>query len=165
NVTQKHAGYAVTGELAVGDQRWDLAGTGWSDWTAGRQDRRTSWRWAAGGGTSPEHGRVGLNVSTGMNGAGPGEDVVWWDGVPHPLDVTRLAPRTSDARGPWRVEGPGWELTFVPRAVRAADENLLVVRSRYVQPIGEFEGTLPCPDGSAANVRLVGVTEAHHARW
>lgn len=163
NVTQKTAGYDARGTVTLGRRRWDLQGGGWSDWTAGRQDRRTVWRWAAGAGATGGHA-VGFNVSTGMNAAADGEDVVWWDRVPYSLELTSLEP-VDATDGPWRLTGPGWDLHFEPAAVRSADENLWLVRSRYVQPIGRFVGTLPGPDGDAVPIDIVGVTEDHHARW
>lgn len=165
NVTEKAAGYRCGGTVRVGSRRWTLEGAGWRDLTIGRQDRRTRWRWGAAAGSTSDGARVGLNVSTGMNAAGPGEDVVWWDGQPAALTVDVLEPQ-GHPEGPWRLEGPGWALTFSPRAVRAADENLLLVRSRYVQPIGVFSGTLPGPDGTPVTVEdLPGVTEEHAATW
>ncbi len=166
NVTQKAAGNAVSGRIALGAAQYDLGedAGGWRDWTSGRQDRRTTWRWAAGAGTDADGRRVGLNASTGMNGEGPGEDLLWWEGRPHPLDVERLAPQDLP-EGQWRVSGPGWALRFEPEGVRAADENMLVLRSRYVQPIGRFVGTLPDPDGRVVPVTLSGVTEDHLAVW
>ncbi|MBW3657863.1 MAG: DUF2804 domain-containing protein [Actinobacteria bacterium] len=166
NVTQKAAGYAVSGELGWAGATTPFAGGGWRDWTAGRQDRRTSWHWAAGAGATRDGtARVGLNVSTGMNDAGAGEDVVWWDGVPSPLEASTLAPASGDVAGPWIVAGPGWRLELEPVGVRAADEQLVLVASRYVQPVGRFVGTLPGPDGRPRQVELTGVTERHVARW
>lgn len=165
NATQKLAGVRATGEVALGAHLGELDGGAWTDWTAGRQDRHTAWRWAAAVGTTADGRHVGLNASTGMNGAGPGEDVVWWDGVPYPLELETLAPVDDPATGPWRVAGPGWDLDVSPVGVRQADEDLLLVRSRYVQPIGRFAGTLPGPGGRAVAVSLVGVTEDHEAVW
>lgn len=165
NATEKCAGHRAHGAFEVAGRRVEVDG-GWRDWTAGRQDRHTSWRWAAGAGGSVDGRSVGINVSTGMNGAGEGEDVVWWDGHPHALDVSELRPVDTDPRGPWIVAGPGWELELRPWGTRAAEEDLRVVRSRYVQPVGRFGGTLPGPDGAAVTVRhLVGVTEEHEATW
>jgi hypothetical protein len=166
NVTQKAAGNGVAGWVSVGGERHTLSSDagGWRDWTSGRQDRRTTWRWAAGAGRDARGRRVGLNVSTGMNGRGPGEDLVWWDGRPRPLVVEQLGP-ADGPEGEWRVSGPDWALRFEPEGVRAADENLLLLRSRYVQPIGRFLGTLPGPGGEAVPVTLTGVTEDHLAVW
>jgi hypothetical protein len=165
NTTEKAAGYQVRGMVSVGPRCWELDGGGWRDATTGRQDRRTSWRWAAGAGHSADGRRVGMNVSTGMNAGGDGEDVVWVDGTPTPVGLETLAPVGEDLRGPWHVAGEGWELAFTPHACRAADERLPLVRSRYVQPVGTFRGTLPGPDGRALGVELVGVTEEHEATW
>lgn len=167
NVTQKAAGTPVAGTLEVAGQRRTLTGDagGWRDWTSGRQDRTTTWRWAAGAGRDQRGRRIGLNLSTGMNGRGPGEDLVWIDGEPHPVDLDHLAPTEAVATGPWRVSGPGWALRFEPWGVRAADERLLVLRSTYTQPIGRFVGTVPGPDGEPVEVALTGVTEDHLAVW
>lgn len=165
NVTQKAAGYGVSGRITLDGRNHLLEGHGWRDWTAGRQDRRTRWRWAAGGGRATDGTRVGFNVSTGMNAAGAGEDVVWWDGRPHRLEVTTLGPVGDELAGPWVVQGPGWSLQLSPWGVRAADENVVLLRSRYVQPIGRLRGTLPGPDGGPVEIEAVGVTEDHQATW
>lgn len=160
NVTEKAAGYRARGRVSLCGERRQLDGAGWRDWTLGRQDASTSWRWAAGGGEVD--GRfVGLNASTGMNGAGPGEDIVWWDGEPKRLDVKELAPRPDG----WRLSGPRWSLDFDVVAERRANERLGPVLSRYVQPVGRFSGTLPGPGGGIVEVSFPGVTEDHEARW
>lgn len=166
NCTQKAAGHPIRGRVRLGDAEHVLepGAGGWRDWTAGRQDRETRWRWAAGAGLAADGRRVGCNLSTGMNGAEEGEDLVWWEGRPRPVAVDRLAPRAV-AEGDWRISGPEMALRFEPWGVRAADENLGLVRSWYVQPIGRFVGTLPDPDGVPVEVELTGVTEDHHAIW
>jgi hypothetical protein len=168
NATQKAAGSSVRGTVRVGDRTHELSPVagGWRDWTSGRQDRTTVWRWAAGAGTGSDGGRVGINLSSGMNALADGEDVVWWDGVPFALAAHTLRPVSeSEPEGPWELAGPGWQLSFRPDGVRAKHERLPLVTSRYVQPIGRFEGTLPGPDGAAVEVALTGVTEDHLAIW
>jgi hypothetical protein len=168
NATQKAAGYPVDGWVRHGQGPRVPLGTdagGWRDASSGRQDRRTTWHWAAGAGQAEDGRRVGLNASTGWKDE-PWEDVVWWDGQPHRLEVARLRPQDAwEPTGDWVVGGPGWELWFEPDGVRAKDERLGVVTSRYVQPIGRFSGTLPDPDGRPVDVELVGVTEDHLAVW
>lgn len=167
NVTRKVAGTPVVGHVRLGDAPAVALGSragGWSDWTVGRQDRRTTWRWAAGAGVSDDGCRVGLNVSTGMNGREAGEDVVWWDGVPHALVVRDIAP-LGDPGGPWQVAGPGVELRLAPSGVRSADERLGVITSTYVQPFGTWSGSLCDAAGVERHVRLAGVAEDHLAIW
>lgn len=167
NVTEKAAGSVADLSVAVGDGPAELRRDvgGWRDWTSGRQDRRTAWRWAAGAGHAQDGRRVGLNVSTGMNARVPGENVVWWDGRPHRLEVEQLAPTGPSAAGTWCVVGPGTELTLTPAGVRARRENLGLVRSDYTQPIGRWHGRLRAPDGSSREVVLSGVAEDHLAVW
>ncbi len=168
NVTQKAAGTPVTGEVELGNGP-EVALTAdagaWSDWTSGRQDRRTRWLWAAGAGTAADGRRVGINASTGMNGREAGEDVVWWDGVPHALDLSRLRPSGDPATEPWELAGPGTSLALDPVGARGADEDLGVIVSRYVQPFGAWSGTLVDPAASRVDVRLAGVAEDHLAVW
>ena len=139
--------------------------SGWRDATSGRQDRRTTWRWAAGGGVGGGR-RVGINVSTGMNAHELGEDVVWWDGEPSSLVIDRLAPIVGTVpHGRWEVHGAGCALDFDGTGVRAKTERLPLLRSSYTQPIGRFVGTLPDPGGTPVEVSLSGVTEDHLALW
>ena len=168
NVTQKAAGTAMDGWLAVGTtDRVPLeAAGGWRDWTTGRQDRTTRWRWAAGAGWAADGRRVGLNASTGMNAAAHGEDVVWWEGRPYPLVIDRLAPIVGTVpHGRWEIHGAGCALDLDVTGVRARTERLPLLRSTYTQPIGRLEGTLPDPDGTPVEVSLTGVTEDHLAVW
>lgn len=168
NVTAKSAGSRVTGRVRLGDRDpVELArdAGGWWDWTVGRQDRTTSWRWAAGAGTATDGRRVGLNASTGMNAEDAGEDVVWWDGVPYALDVATLGPAGDDAAGRWAVAGTGVDLVLDPVGARSADERLPLVASTYVQPFGAWTGRLPDPSGAGTQVVLAGVAEDHLAVW
>lgn len=167
NATTKAAGHAAAGTVRVPGTTWDLDGGAWTDATDGRQDRHTTWRWAAGAGrTRSGDTRVGLQASTGMNALGPGEDLVWWDGVPHPLAVGTLSPATTAAfDGPWDLAGADWSLRLDPQGVRAAEDGIGPLRSRYCQPVGTWHGTLPGPDGDAVPVQLAGVAEDHEAHW
>lgn len=177
NTTIKSAGHEVTGELVVREVAADgtlgpeprtrsFQGLGFTDWTAGRQDRRTEWTWACGAGTAADGRRVGINASTGMNEHGPGEDVLWVDGVPYHLDVDDgWGPTSDDPAGPWRLAGPGWELVLEPTGTMRQHHDLRVVKSVYVAPIGTWRGALPMPDGSVQSVVLRGVAEEHEATW
>ena len=56
----------------------------------------------------------------------------------------------------------GEELGFTSEAVRARNDNLLVLRSDYRQPFGTFEGSFPAGIELA---RGLGVMERHRALW
>lgn len=167
NVTEKAAGTAASLELAIGGEQVLVPdASGWRDWTAGRQDRRTTWRWAAGAGRATDGARVGLNASTGMNGVAEGEDLLWVDGHPRPLRLDTLAPADEDAlAGPWYVRGSGTQLDLSPLGQRSRREHLGPVVSEYTQPIGRWHGTVPAGGDDTLEVELVGVAEDHRAVW
>ena len=167
NVTEKAAGTAARLEVAVDGHRVEVPrAAGWRDYTAGRQDRRTRWRWAAGAGYAADGTRIGMNASTGMNGAAEGEDLLWIDGVPRPMEVQDLAPVDPAApSGTWRVRGPGTALELAPLGERSRREQLGPVVSDYTQPIGRWRGRAAVRGGTAVEVDLVGVAEDHLAVW
>lgn len=167
NATVKAAGSAAAGWVRPGGAPpVELQDAGaWSDWTVGRQDRVTTWRWGAGAGRADDGRRVGVNVSTGMNEVGDGEDLVWWEGRPHRLHLDRLGPTQEDAAGRWELGACGQRLLLEPAGVRRAHERLPLVTSSYVQPFGTWTGTLPDPSGTGRPVTLAGVAEDHLAVW
>lgn len=166
NVTQKLAGVgaAVTLTTPRGRTLDDAQGVAWLDWTSGRQDSRTTWRWGAGGAVTDHGRRIGWNVSTGMNEI-EGEDVVWLDGVPHRLEDVVLQPTADDTRGRWGLTAGGMDLVLEPSGVRAAREQLVIASSHYVQPYGVWAGTVVAPDATSLEVRGHGVAEDHRVRW
>jgi hypothetical protein len=56
---------------------------------------------------------------------------------------------------------------FTPEGARREDKDLLVAASRYVQPIGVFDGWVRADHNAPKKdvVALAGVTEDHHSRW
>jgi hypothetical protein len=124
------------------------------DESAGRHDRRTSWRWSAGVGTGEDGSPVAWNLVDGIHDApGASERRVWrGDGDPVEVDPVEFAPDLS------RVS----TLDFSPWAERRDNVNLLILRSRYRQPFGSFSGELP--DGAGLREGY-GVMEEHDALW
>lgn len=86
----------------------------------------------------------------------------------HRSAVRELAPAPRDVDGlrplkRWRYVGVyGRELTLCVAAVRKRRDHLLVVRSRYRQPFGTFDGALPAGTLLAEGH---GVMEEHDAWW
>jgi hypothetical protein len=118
------------------------------DESRGRHPRRTAWLWSAGAGVTTGGAPVVWNLVEGMH---PGENTVWVDGAPHPVD-----PPPFDG-----IAGVA-DLRFTALATRAKKENYLVVASDYEQPFGTFTGSLPV----AGELReATGVMERHEALW
>jgi hypothetical protein len=163
HATQKTSALPVRGWAEAQGRRFALDDA-WAavDASNGLLARETAWRWA-----SAHRADVGFNLQQGYFGAQ--ENVLWLDGRPIALAAARFefdAQRPLDA---WRVRTDDGllDLVFTPEGARAANKNLGVATSRYVQPIGTFSGTLRAGDGAAARqiTGLPGVAEDHCSRW
>jgi hypothetical protein len=156
--TRKQAGVRVHGSVEVGGRRHRIDALGAVDDTAGYHQRHTAWRWCAGAGRLADGRTVGWNLVTGVNDAPEGsERAVWVDGTafePAPVEIAEDLSRVRFADGA--------ELRFDAWAERAERTNILVVRSSYRQPFGEFSGTLP---GGLELAEGRGVMEWHDVRW
>ena len=157
--TRKRAALTFTGSVSIDGRERALVGPGIIDDSAGRHDRHTVWSWSAGVGTLEDGAPVAWNLVDGIHDGPTGsERAVWIDGVPYEpppvtFDVGLTTVRTGDG---------ALALACAHEASRRRDDNLGLVRSRYVQPFGTFAGTLP---GGRRLVEGFGVMERHEARW
>ena len=130
---------------------------GIEDESAGYHPRHTAWRWSAGVGSAADGRDVAWNLVEGVNDpAEHSERAIWVDGEeprePAPVDFEGL-----DAI----AFADGSRLDFSAEAERSADENKILVKSKYRQPFGTFSGSLDgieLADG-------IGVMESHEATW
>jgi hypothetical protein len=123
------------------------------DESAGYHARHTAWRWSAGVGTAASGEPVAWNLVSGLHDAPEAsERTVWIAGEPREVPPQAFAADLSAVGG----------LRFAREAVRAARENLLLLRSDYEQPFGTFSGELP----AAGPLREGwGVMERHEVSW
>ncbi len=151
--TRKHGDAHAAGQVRVGAREWTLDGPAFVDDSAGYHARHTAWRWSAGLGHGTGGERVAWNLVEGVHdGATASERTVWVDGEPRAVDPVAFAPDLSSVG----------DLRFSEWAARVDDTNRLLVRSRYRQPFGSFEGTLP---GGVELSAGYGVMEWHDVRW
>lgn len=163
HATQKSSARALRGELRQGTSRHALdGGVASFDYSNGLLARDTTWRWASA--HSPD---IGFNLQAGYFGAQ--ENALWLDGQLIPLAAAQFDFDPQQPMAAWQVrtEDGLLDLTFQPEGLRREDKNLLVVVSRYVQPIGVFNGWVKASaDATPRRVQdLVGVTEDHQSRW
>ncbi len=155
--TRKQGGVLVRGSVRAGGALRELAGRGVVDDSAGYHARRTAWRWSAGVGTAGDGRPVAWNLVTGVHDdPRASERTVWLDGEPREVGPAHFADDLSE------VAAEGGLLRFAAEATRERHDDLLLVRSDYVQPFGTFTGSLPHAGELAAGY---GVMERHTVLW
>lgn len=170
NVTQKWAGLLSFGSIDIAGQHFSLdGGVGGLDYTRGYLARRTAWRWAFACGRLSDGTPLGINLVEGFNDSAEGvsENAVWLGGAMHPLGRARFAFNRSDPLDRWSIEtdDQAVQLQFRPFGAHREQRDLKVVKSRFVQPVGLFEGTVTV-DGVTHRIQDVpGVTEDQDVEW
>ena len=153
--TRKQAGVPVRGWVELDGRRLSVDALGVVDETAGYHARETSWLWSAGVGRSVDGARVGWNLVTGVNdGPAASERTVWVGGEPVEVGPVEFASDLSRVGDLAFHEWPG--------SARVDDTNAVIFSSRYRQPFGEFDGTLP---NGIELAEGYGVMESHDVRW
>jgi hypothetical protein len=170
NVTQKRGGLIASGTLEAGGRRYSLeGGVGGTDYTQGLLARRTTWRWAFGQGRLPDGSAFGLNLVEGFNEAGSetNENAVFLGGAVHPLGRPRFTFDRERYLSPWSVatDDGALELHFRPLHVHHELRDYKVIRSKFVQVVGLFEGTLTVGGQRHPISLLPGVTEDQDVLW
>ena len=170
NVTQKVAGLPVRGTIVAGGRTWTVDdAVGGLDYTHGYLARSTAWNWAFLVGRLDDGRRIGLNLVAGFNEARDdvNENALWLDDRLVPLDRARFDWDRTDPLSTWSVRtvDGAVELEFTPYAVHSERKDLVVITSRFLQPIGVFSGTVRV-DGVEHRVRgIPGVVEDQDVRW
>lgn len=156
--TRKMAGVPACGVVELDGRRRSVELQAMIDDSAGYHDRRTAWRWTTGVGRAQSGERVAWNLVAGIHDApSASERTVWVDGKATEVGRASFAEDLSRVE----VEGGG-ALEFSEWAAREHRSNLLVMRSAYRQPFGEFAGELP---GGLRLAEGYGVMEEHDVRW
>lgn len=155
--TRKQA-LPMHGHVTIAERRYELAGHGIVDESAGYHARHTAWLWSAGVGVSASGAAVAWNLVDGVHDAPErSERSVWMDGVAHEVGPVAFSPGLAGVSF-----AEGGALAFAAESVRARRENLLLLASEYEQPFGTFSGELP---GAGALREGYGVMERHDVRW
>jgi hypothetical protein len=166
NVTEKGALLSVRGAALVAGRRVALDGAcAGYDFTQGLLARRTRWNWAFLVGCAATGERVALNLVQGF--VGEPECVAWIDRELIPLAEGRFEFDRDAPESPWRIrtEDLAVDLRFEPGAVHAEQRDYRLVRSRFVQPLGAFSGTIRAADRVFRIERALGVVEDQDVTW
>lgn len=166
STTEKRALMTCRGSLRAGKESRSLdGGLGAYDYTHGVLQRRTRWNWAFLLCTDDRGEPIALNLVQGFMGE-PECAAFTKQGIT-PLGEGRF---TFDAERPlaaWTVDTAcaRAQLGFSPGAAHQEKKNLGLVRSRFVQPVGTFSGTIDLGSRVARVTHGLGVVEDQDVLW
>lgn len=168
NATEKRALLPVSGAAVVSGRRYSLRdGQGGLDFTNGYLGRHTVWRWAFGLGRAESGERVAMNLVEGF--VGEPECALWIGDELYPVGLGEIRPGSKSVLEPWDVRSRDGavDLRFTPRGLHRDATDLRVIHSKFVQPLGSFEGELSAPGwpGKLVVRRMLGVTELQDVLW
>lgn len=156
--TRKQGGVRIDGLVELRGRPYQVEARGMVDDSAGYHARHTEWEWSAGVGTSRDGRRVAWNLVTGIHDdPRASERTVWTEGEPVEVGPVRFE---SDLSGISFETGE--RLAFREWSAREDHTNVLLLRTSYRQPFGEFAGTLP---GGLELAAGYGVMETHDVYW
>ena len=164
--THKAAGLRARGSVRLRDEAIVVDGSAVLDWTRSVASRRTAWKWASFAGHSAGR-HLGLNLSTDVyeDAAGNGrENALWVDGKMSMLGNVRVQMPANPGVGDWMIrstDGDEVDLRFTPHGARSKDADYKLVRSRFMQPYGVFNGRV----GGFDVDDVFGVVEDHESLW
>ncbi len=166
STTEKHALLRATGTARLGGRRVDLddACAGY-DYTSGLLGRLTAWRWGFLLGHAKDGTRVGVNLVEGF--VGEAECAAWVGDELLGLGEGRFEFDRGQPLSPWEVRTTdrAVELAFAPGALHAEEQDFKLVASSFIQPVGEYTGTLALAGKRLELDRVIGVTEDQRTLW
>lgn len=171
--TNKVAGLPVTGTVACGQERYDLAARqacGNHDFSTGYMRRETFWNWACLSGHAGEH-TVGLNLSCGVNETSHSENCVWLDGHRAAAGLARFHFDREHPERPWRVTAgdastpAAVDLVVTPAGLHAERMDLGLLATNFKQFFGTYVGTIRVGEKSIVIDSLWGFVEDQYAKW
>lgn len=170
NVTQKEGALGAFGRLVAGGRSYRLdGGVGGSDYTQGLLPRHTTWRWAYACGRLADGTPISVNLVQGFNedSSSSNECALWVGRRLIPLPRTHIVSSPRDVLDPWSVRSDDGsvQLTFKPLHAHRETQNLGVVTSRFVQPLGLFRGTIRAAGQEWTLEDVPGVTEHQDVVW
>jgi len=165
NFTYKEMNLATEGEFIYGNRRQKFSGdSGILDYTKGYPPRHTEWNWLSLVGKTESGKSLGVNLVDKFNDGI--ENALWLDGQPMALGSAHFHYIRPAEKSIWRIltRDNTFEARFRPFGARSEDLSLGVLKSKFVQPYGAFDGQLKI-GGVVEKFSGFGVTEDHTAVW
>jgi hypothetical protein len=164
SATEKRALAKVRGSVVAAGRRISLdGGMAGYDYTHGLMPRNTRWKWAFAMGRAKDGAPIAFNVVQGF--VGEDECAAFRSDRVFPIREPRIDFDVDHPERPWRLVANGVDLTFDVGAVHEQRTNIVLVRSRFLQPVGTFSGTLTIGDRAVELDGVPGVVEDQDVLW
>ncbi len=164
SATEKRLALDVHGTLSLAGRRFQLHdAVGGYDFSFGYPPRHTRWNWSFLLGRSA--GRpFGVNLVKGFVGAP--ECAAWYDGGLYPLAEGAFDYQAEAPEAPWTVtSGSDFHARFAVDGIHREEKNFGVLKSRFLQPVGAFEGALQLAGKRIEFANMLGVVEEQDVLW
>lgn len=164
SATEKRVMAGARGSVRAGGRTISLDGARVAlDYTNGWMPRHTRWRWAFALGKSVDDAPIALNLTEGF--VGERECALFAGGDVSLLAEPRFSFEASRPLDPWRLFANGIDLTFSPGGKHEERMNLVAIRSRFLQCVGTFSGTVVAGGREVRLTDVLGVVEDQDVLW
>lgn len=163
--TYKEMAMAVEGEFIGKGRRQKFSGElGILDYSKGYPPRHTEWNWMSMVGKTESGKNLAVNLVDKFNEGI--ENALWLDGEPMSLATAHFHYIHPADKSIWRIltRDNVIEARFRPFGARSENIHVGLLRSKFIQPYGTFDGIIKI-DGVSEKFTGFGVTEDHLALW
>lgn len=168
--TQKSNLMATKGTLKIANQKWNLdTGLSSLDYSAGIYPHIIHWFWGFGQGRLSDGATVGFNLARGNNLGGQLENVLWLNNKMYKISAAEFSFDKNQLMSPWKMATDDGllKLDFRPLGLHKEHKDLVIVKSKFAQVTGLYDGTIRDPEtGKELQVRnLPGIAEDQFIQW
>ena len=134
------------------------------DFTKGYPPRSTEWNWASAIGTTESGKSIAFNIVNKFNKNM--ENILWLDGERIILSDASFDYGPNLKQDLWYIKTADKiiDIQLQPKGARAENINAAVMKSNFIQPFGEYNGTVNV-NGIIEKFTAWGVAEEHSAVW
>lgn len=169
--THKLAGINAAGKIKIGNKNFDLNkenSFAVIDHTIGYHDYNWRWEWASLSCLSESNEIIGLNLVSPITDKRINENALWFENRKLPIGEAVFEYNKDNIMDEWSIKDKNGivDLIFTPLEKRAETINIGIIKSKFSQPIGLYNGVIKIPNGKEYIIKdKIGLAEEHFARW